>query len=275
MISWFKKQKTAVKVLNTKVGSHGDHWKAIYGSDNSAFQEIVTREIEQADSIATLRKGITRIQRAHGRLSMSGLLEHGIMRTFYPVLLTPRALPVTISEIVEWRHIQNMEAQIIGKGRGTFALNFFATDYLEQAQHYQAGGIIMVALTGIAYQIQEVTTLPPIYADQFCCYLPFDGRHECMDYNFVGQILSIDDIHIGDETCHILNVRLINGDEDTESFNLELFVNTRHVTTSLQIDTRISGTFWLQGHIATPDSNTSQSTAKQEQPYQKPAQRRW
>lgn len=278
MFSWFaKKPKTAVKVTKTSIGAHGDHWKTVLGSENACWQEILLQEIDQADQLGQPRPDMTRIQRAHGRLSFLGVLDHNDFCTLYPVLMTLRAVPVTIKGIIEWKHVRGVEAQIMGSGRDTFGLNFFATDYLEQADRYRTGGVLMVSLAGLAYVVQESPVLSPTeYSDEFCAYLPYEGS-ECSDYTFIGQIISVNDLTVCGEDCCILDVRLINDADDDAFFNLELLVNARHVTTSLAIGKRVSGTFWLQGRLALDTEITPQDEPEYPQPDLQPEykQRRW
>ncbi|MHB9134684.1 MAG: hypothetical protein ACYDBB_26735 [Armatimonadota bacterium] len=278
MFNWFaKKPKAAVKITKTTADAHGVPWKTVVGSDNPLLQEIVQRELDQAEQVAEPRPGMVRVQRTHGRLPMLGVVERGYCHTFYPVLVTSRAIPVTVKEIIEWEDGQSVEAQIIGSGRNTFGLSFYATDYLEHAHRYQAGGELMVSLAGLAYKIEGPPETPEGFHEQYCAYMPHHGDWDTSDFGFIGQILSVEDITICGESCHIIDVRIINGTADSPSFALELLANARHVTTPLIAGNRAGGFFWLQGRLATETVIRQQE--EPEQPQQQPQceqkQRRW
>ena len=125
------------KVQKTSEGSHGDHWHAVFGFDEETdIQECVRSlwndlqiEKEVDATYATVRAN-------YGVFSLLGIQGDDSIATLFPALYSTRSLPLEIIEILEWEHVDGIEAVVTGMYLDTLQINFFATDYLENKKKY-------------------------------------------------------------------------------------------------------------------------------------------
>lgn len=244
MAFWpFGKGKPVVKVSHTRRGVHGENWRVVGGSEHSA--------LAQARPVGEPTPGITRVQHRHDRLVYDGLRVGGTLLTSYPWLLATRTVPMAINEIVEWDHVDRLSAHIIGTGGEALTLNFFATDYAEQAATYRAGGTLPIALSALADKLAPEPPLPDDGAaeDDGCC-TPYSADPARLRHCFVGQLLSVEDLVVGEEHLCLCDIRLLShATAPATWFDLEMLVNRRHVTAPLLPGCRVSGYCWLTGRL--------------------------
>jgi len=156
---------------------------------------------------------------------------------------------VRIAEIIEWEHVDGIEAQIIGAGRDAFALNFFGTDYMENREVYKKGGTLNISLTGFVYVIQEMKELPANWSSDFTSYMP-NQQFSCgYEYDFVADVISVKPVSLEDDDGYLLDLKLITN-PDKNFFNLEAFVNRENMRMGdLKVGQKVAGCFWLQGRL--------------------------
>ena len=244
--------KNKVEINETYKGSHGDHWSAIYGFNEQDNMEGKINEVfDDLEHELKISKDLHKHRAKYGMLSALGIQSDETLITLYPALFPSKNLPVTIKSILEWAHSNGNEAQIIGGGRDTFALNFFAIDYVDKKKKYKKGGEINVSLAGLAYVIDkhdpaEMTD----FSDDFCTYLPSPDLQTGYDYDFIGKVLSVNKIKFKDESLILLEVQLINDSENPNMFTLPIVANPKNMRIQTPaVNDMISGCFWLQGRI--------------------------
>lgn len=248
-------KKSKVKKTKTDYGMHGDHWDVIFGYDDpNKVQAKIKGYLKDLKGMGS--NGVAeRVKYAQGSYSAIGALKRNDLITLFPCYQVPRVLPVEIVEIVEWKHAHDLEAQIIGGGRDTFALNFFATDYMWRREDYEKGGQQNVALVGFCFgledfDVSEFSNGEQKFSQDFCSYMPHSELPGGMYFSGIGDIVSVSEVQIDDENMKLIELKLIHDPDDPEFFILPLLVNEAHVSGSLEIGTKKGGAFWLQGRLA-------------------------
>lgn len=218
------------------------------------FAMVVTRpEKRNANGV-----GIYEVE--FGAVTYRALKENEQPVTMCPVVGPGQVMPVTIKKVQEWAHIGGHEAVVVGGGRGTFGLWFFATDYAENKQLYQSQKNLEIELSGIAYVLDtydpnaRTTKSEVSFSEDFTSYMPnFDNLYlGCFD--FIGIVLDMREVGYSIRTEDVglmLTVKLITNPEEPEFFNLPMFVNRRNMRfQDIEVGMKITGMFQLQGQIA-------------------------
>jgi len=257
LFKWGNDSKKGVKVHKSSDGSHGDHWSAVFGFDD--FKGNTGNALSifvNTHKTAVFKKKITdcfaQYRKDYGNLSFVDIRDTSNQTcTWFPALYSNRTIPVTVGEIVEWEHVDCNEAQIIGKGRDTFGLNFFATDYLENRDVYKKGGTLNISLTGFIYVIHEMKELPKECTPDFVAYMPNQKFFSCgYEYDFIADVISSEQIIVEEEEGYILDMKLINQTDNDSFFNMEAFVNKKNMRLeNINIGQKVTGCFWLQGRL--------------------------
>lgn len=248
------KGRTGVEVSSKEAGAHGDHWHAILG-----YHKVVQLEPHIHDFISELNVGarlndLVTHAAQYENLDVVGVQQGEYLATLFPVVKSQRTIPVEIKEVIEWDHVDGVEAQIVGVGKDTYSLNFFATDYTENKELYKQGGTLDIAMAGLAYVIDSAASMPENVADNFCAYLPNSDMPTGMDYDFIGEVLSVSESTLKNEELVHLEIRLINDQAAPDLFNLPIVTNKNNLRCEgIQVGDRLSGCFWLQGAVASSD----------------------
>ncbi len=246
------KNKSKVEVKQTQEGSHGDHWHAIYGfSEQDNLEDNINDIFNDLQHETKISRDLHIYRAKYGTLSALGIQSNETLITLFPSLYSSKILPINIKSIVEWSHSNNCEAQVLGSGRNTFALNFFATDYAEKSKKYKKGGEINISLAGFAYVIDKHDPSDmQNFSDDFCAYLPNSNMQAGYDYDFIGKVKDVSNIKFKNETLSLLDVQLINDSDNPNMFILPVVANPKNMRISTpDIGDMISGCFWLQGRI--------------------------
>lgn len=252
MFSFLKKQ---IEIKKTSEGSHGDHWNAIFGFGNDLYMQSEVKELFNTLKNNQKINSSTEIYTSNYQ-SMRNIcvVYKGETITFFPAHMSKKSIPITLKSIVEWEHINNMEAFIEGNGKDTFMASFFAIDYAENKKKYKKGGTLNIALAGLAYVIDknekdaEDDEMP--FSDDFCTYVPSQELITGYDYDFIGKVLSVKPLGFKNEKLFILNVQLISNPDDPNMFNLPIIVNPKNMRIDVpEMGDMISGCFWMHGRI--------------------------
>lgn len=252
--SFFSKNKIIIKGINH--GAHADYWGAFLGFENfNKDQKILIERINkylQEKKAKPIDKKYSIIQKNLGDVIDTVIIvDKQDVASFYPIMKSEKVMPFEGNQIHEWNHFDNIEAQILGAGRKTFALNFFATDYLENKKIYQQKKQLNINLSGFAFVIQASTKLPDNFSEDFVSYMPNQQTDDGSVYDFIGKIIDFRKYSYEDIHGFIISTKLINDPQIEDFFVLDIFVNKQNLKIDeLKKGMRISGCFWLQGKIA-------------------------
>ncbi|WP_144393611.1 hypothetical protein [Pleionea sediminis] len=243
-----------VKVSKTTNGSHGDHWGALLSFDESIDMESAINETLSDLTLHGSVKNKLRLQAKYGNVCILGIQTENALQTLYPALISTNDIPVTINEVKEWEHVNGIEGQVIGSGRDTFAVDFFATDYLENSKRYKQGGELPISLTSFAYVIDVANELPENFSDDFCSYMPSTHTNSDNDYDFIGEVLRVEEVALKNHDLVELDIKLIQDRNNENMFNLPMVTHKSNIRCrDINIGDKLSGCFWLQGRIAEKD----------------------
>ena len=245
-------RRSKIPINQTTNGGHGDHWGAMFGFECDDLEAKVVAMATAAVEQRVVR-GYRRLEFTEPPFVAMGIGAQGTLATIYPTLRVDETIPVTLKEIIEWKHVDGIEAQVCGGGRDTFGLNFFATDYLENRAIYRKGGTVDVALSAMAYVIKETSDLPDDFADDFCSYMPNSELTTGHSYDFIGDVVSVESMTVCDEPMIVTRVKLINVEENPDMFVLPMLANPKNMQVELEVGGKVSGCFGLMGAIATKE----------------------
>ncbi|HTL80271.1 MAG TPA: hypothetical protein VL651_01130 [Bacteroidia bacterium] len=248
-------RSTIVPIEKVQEGKHGDHWAGLFGFNRFYNDKNVGREmlagLMHSGKKTEISGGYYKQELDHPHFTMKLLGKAGEVISSFPVIKTKENLPTQTKVIKEWSHVGGMEAQVEARGKNTFGLSYFATDYLENKNLYQSRFDLDIQLSGIAYSAGVPPAMENMSPD-FVGYLPNKelGRFSVLD--FVGKILELDEFT---ETAfgihgYCAKLRLIQLEEDENFFVVDTFINKESVeVNALKAGDRIAGSMWLQGKI--------------------------
>ncbi len=249
-------RSTIVPIEKVKEGSHGDHWAGLFGftqfyNNQQMGMEMLTL-ISHKGTKTPINDQYFKQELDYPSLTLKSINSQKELITAYPVIKASHSIATNTKVIKEWQHANKTEAQIESKGKNTFGLSFFATDYLENKTLYQTKFDLNIQLSGIAYSVAGPPTMEQM-AEDFVGYLPNSEHGKFSVLDFVGKILELKPIHeteFGIEG-YIAKLRLIQMEEEKDFFVVDTFINKENMEIpSIAVGDRISGTMWLQGEIA-------------------------
>lgn len=264
-------KNSKVKIVSTNKGSHGDHFGGLIGfelmhSDGGA--ELVYRFIDYADKqVPMIRNGeinlrdavLNEIDETSSKLKIRIIHTGKTIPSAFPYLKTNFTIPFKTEEVREWSHVDNLEAEIYGAGRDTFALGFFATDYAVNKEVYKTSKDLEIHVAAIVLAMEEEDLSKDTnseglkFSNDFASYMPNSNLPGCSYYDFYGKIIDFKKMTVipnPEIEGYIVRVKLINHD-DADFFTVDMFVNKNNTTISeMKKGMSISGTIWMQGELS-------------------------
>ncbi len=223
----FKFLNKEINIESNNVVLHNEHWNAIFGLTNN--------ESNQQD-IKVLSNDL---------------------KDIFSKTVTTENIPVRLKTVVELTHLDNKEkvfteAVVLGAGRDDFMVDFFAMDYVENKKLYKKAGTHNIALGGLSYLIDKIDDgdRDDLFAPDMCMYLPTQDKKFDRSFDFIGKVLSIEELDFKNEKLFVYKIQLISHFDDSNMFNLPIVVNPKNIyIENIDIGDMISGSFWMQGTI--------------------------
>ncbi len=251
-----------LKISYTEEGGHGDNFGGLIGFEYLNTEEGNNFLNEQIAASTTIEPIATEDGIAFHDLHFNDtilglrtLVSHGNMFSCYPYLKPSFNLPFETTEVIEWSHINGFEGEIKGRGRDTFGLGFFATDYALKKETYQSEKEITIRLSAIALVMDEFKSDKigdqPI-SDDFAAYMPNTQIPNPTYYDYIGIINEVKPLQLGEDVRgYLCNIKLINQPEDPDFFTVDLFINQENMRIdSVETGMRVTGALWFQGELA-------------------------
>jgi hypothetical protein len=168
----------------------------------------------------------------------------------FPYLKTNSSLPFHTKRIIEWTHIKNMEAEIVGGGRDTFGLAFFATDYATNKHKYKTEQFLNIKISAFAFVLEKYNPTDP-NSQNMVGYFPTKQIPVRTCFDFIGKINSFKECVLSnDNGGFIVNIKLIDNDDDPNFFNIDIFINKENLRIDkLTNGLAVTGVLWFQGEI--------------------------
>jgi hypothetical protein len=233
-------------------GLHGDHWAGLFGfqnfyDDNNGVQSIVMQIGEFAtEQYKSTPADVMNIPLAED-LYATVVLENGLVKTMYPVIMSDTAIATTTQRIEEWEN--GKEGQILAHGADIYQFEYFATDYTAHKDKYLDTPQHNTVLASVLYMAAKPVSVEG-FADDMTYFLPNTDYPGSSLYNFRGQITAVrksanPDLFIDG---YILTLKIATG-EGNDLF-VDSFLSFDNIQTeNVSKDAFISGVFWLQGRI--------------------------
>ncbi len=255
--------KAGITIKTVNNGKVGDFWGGMLGfeyfrsSSPTELYEYIAFAQEEGVSLKN-DEGVSVQELTFDRLTLRAVSEHEQMRTSFPTVQTNYAIPIEHSQIDEWENSNNLEAIVYGKGRDTFAVRYYATDYAFNRKKYLENKFHRVRLSAILYVLdipsdEKEGKGDVKFSDDFCMYMPSQESAEFGCFDFVGILEGIEEAKYFDNSKHsgyILKIRLINNPEIEDFFTIDMFINQKNRRFSdLVIGMKLTGMFQLLGEI--------------------------
>jgi len=248
-------------------GSHGDNIGGLLGF-NSLNSDTGKEFINEYVAITMMKEAELRTSNYELRsisllapeskldnLRLRVLSDNKNVLSVYPYLKTKYKIPFSSKEIIEWKHMNNCEAEIKGGGRNTFGFDFFATDYAINKIKYLQNKKFELNVSAIALVIDESkidTNTEVKFSEDFVSYIPSSNLPRQTYYDFIGKVIDYTEVKLNNfNQGYIAKVKLINDDSDPNFFTIDMFINKENMKIStLKKDMKITGLLWFQGEIA-------------------------
>jgi hypothetical protein len=264
-------KELAIRITSTEQGSHGDHFGGLLGfpllhSEKGA--ELVYKLIQFAEEHPpTIQEGLMNLRDAvlnefdkiTKKIQVRIIHTGNNIPSAFPYLKTDLQLPFKTEEIIEWSHMDGLEAEVCGQGRDAFSVGFFATDYAVNHRKYKEQSEWNIKLSAICLSLEKPNLDSTEdagelrFSKDFAMYMPNTGLPGKSYYDFIGTLISVEEIIVLNEP-HIVGfmtkIKLIHG-KTTDFFTIDMFVNKSNIQIdSLQEGMSVSGCLWLQGEIS-------------------------
>jgi len=177
--------------------------------------------------------------------------------TILPVIKTDYIVDVESREIDEWENVDNIEAIVSGRGRDTFGVWYFATDYAENRNRYLTEKKLNIKISGIAFDLDiynnDQKESDVKFSDDFTTYMPNKDLPNYACFDFIGQLEDFKETTLLKDNSlkgYILKVRLITYDIK-DFFTIDIYVTQENMRfTGLTKGMKLTGMFQMQGQIA-------------------------
>ncbi|MGH1334768.1 MAG: hypothetical protein ACRBFS_01475 [Aureispira sp.] len=256
-------EENEIGLLIKKSNTHNLHntWSGIFGFDTYStekgaqpLQEHAAIAINKAPSLSTA--SITIRQLDYEDIVFKTISEKDVFRSILPVVKTDYLLDFETKGIQEWENVANLEAIVSGRGRATFGLWFFATDYAENRTKYLTQKNFSIHVSGIAFVVDRHQPSPPSedgpnYSEDFTAYMPNNDLPNYACFDFVGVLEDFRTTTLLEDNSlqgYILTVRMITNPDQHDFFTIDLYVapeNMRFET--LVKGMKLTGMFQMQG----------------------------
>ncbi|MCB9309408.1 MAG: hypothetical protein H6567_05040 [Lewinellaceae bacterium] len=256
-------QNPEIKITAIDHGSHGDNIGGLIGFNNlnnekgRAFvNELMAYSMTINSEMSSNKFEIKKVPiSSNSNLNIRILTNKRNVLSAFPYLKTSYKLPFSTKEIIEWTHVNNCEAEIIGGGRDTFGLDFFATDYAINKSQYQQNKNFELSLSAVAFVVDKNESdqnTEVAFSEDFVAYIPSSNIQRQTYYDFIGKVIDFEEVSINNlNTGYIARVKLINDDSDPNFLTVDMFMNKENMRiNSLDKGMKISGLLWFQGEIA-------------------------
>jgi len=183
-------------------------------------------------------------------------IETSQVKMFFPSIPQDKSLSFVTKEIHEWYNFNKLVAVVIGNGKDTFGLKFLATDYFKNSEKYKGAKQHDISLGGFGYVLDKYTSInssDPKFSNDFCAYKPHKELNEFGCFDFIGEVLKVDNQQILDNRSingKLIKIKLINNPEIDDFFNLDVFFCDENMRIKdINVGMRITGMFQLTGNI--------------------------
>ncbi|EDP98443.1 hypothetical protein KAOT1_14537 [Kordia algicida OT-1] len=251
-----------IKTVNN--GSVGDFWGGMFGFE--FFREMSRGELFEHMTLAETKYAPIAVVddvKVHelnfNKLSLRTVSSSDDVITSFPTVKTKQAITVSLKQIDQWEHSNDLEAIVYGGGRNTFAIRFYATDYAFNREKYLSNTTVNVKLSAILYVLDKHKEKDNKVTDdlsmsaEFCMYMPSQESAEFGCFDFIGKLEHMEEANYLDNDEHsgyILRIKLINNEEIEDFFTIDMFVNKKNMRfTDLKIGMKLTGMFQLFGEL--------------------------
>jgi len=252
-----------IKMSEIDHGSHGDNFGGLIGFNTlndekgrNFINTLVAKSMIEKSEFRTNNFELKSLAISDNQnLRLRVLTDTKNVLSAFPYLKTSYQLPFSIKEIIEWKHMNNCEAEIKGGGRNTFGFDFFPTDYAINKNRYIQNKEIKLKVSAIAFVVDksEVTQNTEVqFSEDFVSYLPSSSLPRQTYYDFIAKVIDFEEVRLNNSSeGFIAKVQLINYDNDPDFFNVDMFMNKENMRIpNLEKGMKISGLLWFQGEIA-------------------------
>lgn len=252
--------EAGIKMTKTNTCNLSNTWGGIFGfgtyRNGDGYQMLLEQmalAAMQTPDIQTENFAVHTLD--WGVLKLKAVMQEGAPKTFLPIIQTENVCEVETTEIAEWEQVDNLEAIVSGRGKNTFGISYYATDYAENKHLYQSRVVQNIALSGIAYVVDVYTPKsdqPFGQTKDFAAFLPTASLPNQACYDFIATVRSVGIVQLFENQTMalILQVNLLNHPEIPDFFLFDLYVCPENMRLeTIQAGMMLTGVFQMQGRI--------------------------
>lgn len=263
--TWFSNLKSkymhGIKVTQTDIGSHGNHWGLIFDKetdmarlkDRLAEAFTTGKQYPVNNSLCVITDPLIR-----------GIFYKDSILTAFPYFKGSNYGQFEMESIVEWSHTDNLEAIIKVLHASGCGISFFVTDYAMNKNIYKTRKKLSINIVGVLDSLsefdvkkfnQEVNKAERKveFEENFCCFYPIglsfavSGKSSDMAsediIEFIGRIQHVQDHSLGEIAGYLITVGL------TPDFSMEFFIARTNLSIELEKNKHVTGIAWVQGTL--------------------------
>lgn len=236
-------------------------WSGIFGFENYR-QEHTNQILNKHFALALMKKPlyqderITVSQLEFEDVVFKSIKLNGKPHSILPVVKTDYVVDFENLEIEEWENVNDTEAIIKGRGRDTFGLDYYATDYVENRELYLTQKKLNVKISGIVFVLdvfKEKLDGEIKYSEDFTGYMPSQDLPEYACFDFIGHLEDYKEtklLHDNSLPGYILKMRLITKPGEENFFTIDMYVTPENMRFSeLEKGMKLTGLVQMQGEI--------------------------
>jgi len=240
-------------------------WCGIFGFDsyrNQNGSQTLTQYFNMAldEGKITNTNHLTISKLEYADVTLKAITINGKPKTILPVINTDYIIDVENKEICEWENTENLEAIIKGKGKNTFGLSYFATDYAENREKYLSQKEHKIKISGIAFVLDSsdinnaITDEEIKYSEDFTGFMPNTDLLNYACFDFIGQLEAIKETFLLENNSlkgYVMKIKLINNPDIKDFFTIDIFVTSENCNIKeWTIGMKLTGMVQMQGQIA-------------------------
>jgi len=175
--------------------------------------------------------------------------------SLYPYLKTENVIEFNTRKIIEWSHMKNLEAEVVGKGKDNSLLSFFSTDYGVNRNKYKENKVLNIKISAFGLRLDKYDDFTRLKGKKlrsdFIGFFPTKELYGPTYYDFIGIIIDFELISLEESNYgYLMKVKLLKNENNPNLFVVDFFINAENINIAkIENGMRVSGLLWFQGEL--------------------------
>ena len=242
--------------LGKKAGGHGDHWSAIFETEDETFSAILdsVNKKELIDQSRQFDGKVVVHDSVGDHMKILTITKGNHIWTSYPYLVNGIPYEVEVENIEEWSN--GLEGQIQGS-LGEAAISFFDTRYLGSSEMYKDARRGKFSLSALAYTLELIEHEEPEegkfgIAKGFAGFFPAKSGGDIDDFTFSSAAKEIVEFDFWGKKFFRIKAPLFAMSDLVEGGEVDIYVYVPLKAIEgrkPKIGDDVFGAIWMQGHL--------------------------